>query len=136
MSYTYKEIMTMKLAMLSNPLFIPTVEKLLKSQGLKVKTAFNLKKLAKRVEAEMQSYEEVKKGIFDQFGEKDETGTLKPREDGRVYLDETLKDQWVVALQNLQDIDADVGSVSLADLDGVSNLTVEDLVVLDGIVVE
>lgn len=126
----------MKLGMFSNPNFVPTVEKLLKSKGLSVKAAWKLKNIAKKVEGEMQKFEEVKKGVFDQYGEKDEAGQLKPREDGRVYLDDAQKDLWVKALTDLQDISVEVGTVSISELDGTEGLTVEDLVILESIVVE
>lgn len=124
--------MTVKLAKIVDPKFTAAYRKLMATQ-LPMKTAFQLKKMAKKINDEQRNYEDLRKELLAQFGDKKEDGTLITDEHGMVNMSGDNGKEFVIKHRELLDVDVDVGYLKLNDLSSVK-ITPEDLMVLEGII--
>lgn len=89
-----------------------------KSYKLSMKTAYNLARLAKAIDNELQFYREKLQAIIAEYGEKDEEGNPIMTEDGEgIKLRAGCEDVCFTAMRELQDID-----INLPDI----KFTIED----------
>ena len=86
-----------------------------KSQKLSMKTAYNLARLAKAIDNELQFYREKLQAIIAEYGEKDAEGKLIPTEDGEgIKLRAGSEEVCFAAMRELQDIDINLPDIKFA----------------------
>jgi hypothetical protein len=105
----------MKLGRVNDSRFHMALTKLA-SMPIPLRAAFKLKGIAHRVGEETKKFEEVRQGALQTFGSKDEKGELLVDEQGAT--------------------DIEVGTLSIAELGDKLTLPTEDVIALDGILVE
>lgn len=125
----------MKLARLIDPKFQAALRKL-NAQELPLRTAFKLKGITKKVQEELDKYEEVRQSALQKYGDKDEQGNLRIQEDGAVALSSDGLRAFVLELNELTSLDIELSSIALTELGEKLSLSVDELLLLDGLVVE
>lgn len=108
----------------------------LKAQKLPAKTAFALKGIQKRIEEELVKYEEVRKELLNRCGKKDENGVLIIGENNTIVLEGEGQAEFIREFNELVNTDIDVGTFSLESLGDKVELSGDDVINLDGILVE
>lgn len=108
----------------------------LKTQKLPAKTAFQLKGIQKRIEEELVKYEEVRKELLNRCGKKDDNGILLMDENNNVTLEGEGQAEFIREFNELVNTDVDVGTFSLSALGDKVELSGDDVINLDGILVE
>lgn len=96
-------------------------------EGLPVKTLYTLAKLARRLKQEVTIYADAKKSIFEELGEKDKKGNLVPKKETKEELEKRVKE--------LQEIEFEI-DVNAVPFDEKMNLTVSDIIALEGVILE
>lgn len=122
----------MKLNKLIHKDFINTLVKLTFAQ-MPAKSAFKLKGVVKKAEEELAKYEEVRKDALNRYGDKNEDGTLAVL-NGNVLFSDSNLENFQKELHELQLIEIEIPSLSIDDLGDKVNLSVQDLLILDGII--
>lgn len=125
----------MKLARLTDARFHAALRKL-SAQPMPLRVAFKLKGVTARVDQELKKFEECRQAALDKFGKKDAEGKMVTKEDNTVEFEPGQLQAFAAELNELGQEDLDVGSVSLKDLGDKCELTVEEVTVLDGLIVE
>lgn len=125
----------MKLARMVDPEFQKALKKLNQST-LPLKVAFKLKGISKVVQEQIIHYEEVRMSALEKHGEKDPEGKVITKEDGNVALSSDGARAFLLEIQELVNMDVEVGTITVAELGDACNLTAEDLFQLDGLVTE
>ncbi len=122
----------MKLArLLDNNLHLAL--KQLNEQPLPLKTAFLLKGIQGKMQAELIKYEEVRKEALTRFGKKDEQGNLVLGEGNAVVFEDGKQEEFLKELSALLNEEIDCGKLSVDQL-GDIKITVDQLVALDGLI--
>lgn len=106
--------------------------KYLRTQKVPIKTVFLIKGIQKRIEEELIKYEEVRRELILRYAEKDEEGNLILVDDNAT-LEGDNRDNFLEELNNLIDVEIDVGSFTVEDLGDKIDLSVEDVEGLEGI---
>lgn len=125
----------MKLARLVDEKLHNTLDKLTR-EPLPLKTAFKLKGIVKMAREEFSKYEEVRKEALQHHGKKNEDGSLVVNEAGNVQFTEEGIKAFVIQLNELTSMDVVVPTISIAELGNNITLTVDELEILDGLIVE
>jgi len=125
----------MKLAKLIDQRLHATLQKL-SSEPLPLRTAFKLKGIIKITREEFDKYEEVRKEALQRHGQKNEDGSLKVNDAGSVIFSDDGIKAFVAELNDLALVDINLPTIGLAELGEKISLSVEDLDLLDGIIVE
>jgi len=125
----------MKLGMLVNPDFLESLGSLL-TKELPPKTAFKLKGSFKRVQEEIKKYEEVRQENLKKLGKKDDKGELITDKEGKVEFEPGAYEEMVNKLKDLQDLEVEIPSVKLDELGSKIDISVKDLALLEGLIVE
>lgn len=93
-----------------------------------------MKGTVKKIDEELNKYNELYKDIIAKYARKKEDGTVDFQEDGSVIIpNENIADA-NREITELNNIDIELESLSLDDLGKDASLTVEDLLVLDELV--
>jgi len=121
----------MKLATIIDPRFTEAYRKLIDT-SMPMKTAYKLKKIATQIVEEQKMYEESRRGLLSEFGDKNKDGSLVSDENGMVKMSGDNGRIFVEKHRELLEIDIDVGTVSIEDMGNIS-VTTNDLIILDGI---
>lgn len=124
----------MKLSVLISPRFQATLRKL-NNLEIPAKTAFRLKGITKLVQEQIDRYEEVRLARLEVHGDRTEGGSLILTEENSVQLSPDGLKNLVNDMTELASEEVDLPTIKINDLGNVS-LTVEDLLALDGLVVE
>jgi translation initiation factor 2 alpha subunit (eIF-2alpha) len=124
----------MKLARIISKDFQEALRKL-NGQALPAKVAYKLKSISKTVDSENQKYEEVRIASLKKYGEKDENGEVKTREDGNVMLSKEGAEAFLNDLNELVNIEVELPTIRIDDLGDVK-LTAEDLMNLEGLITD
>lgn len=124
----------MKLARLANPLFHQALNKLV-AQPLPLRAAFKLKGITSRVNEEFRKYEELRHTALEKYGTKGEDGKLVLVDNNAQFTPENL-DLFAKDLNDLGGTDVEVGFIKLDELGDKAELSADDCMVLDGLVVE
>lgn len=125
----------MKLVMLNSLQFRESFEKIAKAK-LPVKTSFKLKGITLKIQKELKKYEELRMELLNQLCKKNDQGELEVDEEGKAkFTDDVAQQEFGTKMVELGNVDVEVGTLSVSDLDAVE-LSLNDLFVLDGLVVE
>ena len=125
----------MKLARLTDARFHSALRKLT-SAPLPLRVAFKLKGITAKVDAELKKFEECRQGALEKFGKRDSEGKIATREDGTVEFEADQLNAFADELNDLGQEEIDLGSIKMDELGDKVELTVAELSLLDGIVVE
>ena len=93
---------------IKNEVLVNSVQVLskLNNAELPVKVSYKLAKNIKSIEKELTIYEEEKAKFINKYGEKDEEGKLKTKEDGSINITDT--ENWNKDIKELLDIEAEI----------------------------
>jgi hypothetical protein len=125
----------MKLAKLIDQGFQSAVRVLLK-QPLPLKTAYKLRGVVKRVDEELGRYEEVRKKALQKYGNKKEDGTLELTETNQVQFEPAKMQAFMMELGDLTNLDIDMPTIMINELGDDIVLSAEDLMNLEGLLVD
>jgi hypothetical protein len=125
----------MKLARLSDARMHAVLRKL-SAAPLPLRIAFKLKGVQSRVDEELGKYEEVRKSALEKFGKKGEDGKVIIKPDGNVELEQDQLKEFVAQMNELGQTDVDIPSLKMDELGDRVQLSVDELNLLDGILVE
>lgn len=125
----------MKLAKLTDARFHQAMRKLT-SQSLPLRVAFKLKGIAVKVDAELKKFEECRQTALEKYGKRDTDNKIITREDGSVEFEPDQLKAFAAELNDLGQEEIDLGSVRMEELGERVELTVEELSLFDGIIVE
>jgi hypothetical protein len=125
----------MKLAKLTDARFHAALQKL-NAQSLPLRVAFKLKSIQLRIDEELKKFEECRQSALNKFGKKDAEGKLILQEDNSVEFEPGQLQAFAHELNDLGQIDIDLPTVKLDDLGDKLELSINELVLLDGIIVE
>ena len=126
----------MKLARLIDQGFQNSVRTLMK-QPLPIKVAYKLRGVVKKAEEELNQYEEMRKEALQKYGKKKEDGSLDITETNNVQFEtrESMQD-FLKDIGDLTNLDVDMATISVEELGGDIKLSTEDLMNLDGLLVD
>jgi hypothetical protein len=125
----------MKLARLTDSRLHAALRKL-SSQPLPLRVAFKLKGITGKVDAELKKFEEVRMAALERFGKKGEDGKLLNKPDGSVEFEPEQLKAFAAELNEVGQEDIELGGVKLDELGDKVELTVDDITLLDGVIVE
>lgn len=122
----------MKLNLLTNKSFQDAMIKLVLAE-LPLATAFKLKGITRRINEELEKYEEVRKLALDKHGEKDEKG-VQIVVDKHVKFTEEGFAAYSAEMNPLLDTEVQVGKLKIRELgDKVNTLSANDVTLLEGL---
>jgi hypothetical protein len=125
----------MKLFQIINPNFTEALKALIDTK-LPAVTAYKLKSVTAIVEAEQNKFEEVRRKLVEQYAEKNEGGSIKKDKDGNYKVDPEQLPNFLKEIEALIQEEVVLPSIKLADLGEKAELTVRQVVSLDGLLVE
>ena len=129
------ERFTMKLGQLNDVRFHAALSKLIE-QPLPLRAAFKLKGISAKVQDELRKFDEVRQAALKQYGNKDENGELLTNEDNTVKFEKENLELFAKELNELSLTEVDVGTISVSELGDKLTVTADDLMALDGVVIE
>lgn len=125
----------MKLARLTDARFHTALRKL-SARPLPLRVAFKLKGITAQVDTELKKFEECRQVALEKYGKRDEEGKVVTREDGTVEFEPDQLKAFAAELNDLGQEEVSLGAVKLEELGDKLELSVEDLTLLDGVIVE
>lgn len=125
----------MKLVRLTDSRFHVALAKLA-AQPMPLRAAFKLKGINAKVKDEAQKFEEVRQSALERYGKKGEDGKLALNEDQTVQFEPGQLQAFAKELSELGDTEVEVGTLSLAELGEKVILSTDDVMSLEGILVE
>lgn len=125
----------MKLWKLSTPAFGIAFARLCSAQ-LPPKTSYKVVKLNKRVREEAKNYDETRNKILNEYGAKKEDGTLDASPEGTVQLDMERQEAWKKEFLDLEALDVEMPTISLAELGDKIELSANELLALEDVITE
>jgi len=125
----------MKLARLTDARFHQALRKLM-SQPLPLRVAFKLKGVGIKVDGELRKFEECRQAALEKYGKRDENKKLITKEDGSIDFEPENLNVFAAQLNDLGQLDIELGSVKIDELGDNVQLTVDELSLLDGLIVE
>lgn len=125
----------MRLGRLTDSKFQGVLRELLQQKGIPVKTAFKLKGIVKSIQVEVERYDEFRGELIKKYASKDEAGETIVEENGNARFSTENMNTFIKEFNELLSLEVDVKTVELDELGEAVSLTVEDLMVLDGLVV-
>lgn len=124
----------MKLAKIVTPEFQRAVQVLLK-QPLPIKTAHKLRGIIKKIDQELDNYEAVRKDLLGKHGKKKANGVLDIK-DGVIQFEGDAMKDFIRDVNELTSIDVELPTVTLNELGNEILLSAEQLIILEGILVD
>lgn len=106
------------------------------TQKTPLKTSFKLKGIIKKVDGELENYEACRKELLNKHGDKNDDGTVKTDEAGNVSFSGNGFKDFVTEMNELNSIDVVVATVTIDELGDAVDLNTQDLIDLDGFVVQ
>lgn len=123
----------MQLKALSNPQFFQSLNKIMRAE-IPVKLAWKLKGMAKFLDDQNKTYDDMRKELLKKHGEKDDKGELKMDERGQVVFKEDGKDKFIKEHRELLEQPVEIkDKIKLSDINGIK-LSASDLLVLEDII--
>lgn len=118
---------------LSNGKLVNSIEVLSKltNKELPIKFSYALSKNIIKINRELEAYNKERQKLIEKYGEKDEQGKIKTKEDGSVNIKDV--ENWNRDFKELLEIENDI-DINVIDLDSVSvdiNITPGELMVID-----
>ena len=119
---------------IKNEVLVNSVQVLrkLNNAELPVRVSYKLAKNIKSIEKELNIYEEEKQKFINKYGEKDEEGKLKTKEDGSINITDT--ENWNKDIKELLEIEAEINieKINIDELaKGDLKITPSELALID-----
>jgi hypothetical protein len=124
----------MKLARIIDPAFQRAVQVLLK-QPLPLKTAYKLRGIIRKIDDELNKYEEVRKEALSRYGKKNANGTLDIQ-NGIVQFEGDSMKEFLRGVNDLTSTDVEISTISIGELGDNLVLSAQDLILLEGLIVD
>jgi hypothetical protein len=126
----------MKLARLIDPEFQKSLSSLTKEK-LPLKVAYKLRNVLKKVEEQLNIYEDIRKEALNKYGKKKEDGTLETNEANNVIF-ASKEDMmgFLTELGDLTNLDVEMPTVAVDELGEAVQLSAEDIIHLDGFLID
>lgn len=126
----------MKLSKIIDPRFKPVLQKL-SQEKLPLKAAFKIKGIILKANEEYVKYDDLRLESLKKYSVKDESsGELALDESGNAALLPEFAPIFVKELNELSSLDLDIGTIKVSELGDSLSLTPEELIVLDGIIID
>lgn len=126
----------MKLSKIIDPRFKPVLQKL-SQEKLPLKAAFKIKGIIIKSNEEFSKYDDLRLESLKKYSVKDaESGELLLDEHGNAALLPDLAPEFVRELNELTSLELEIGTIKVSELGDNLNLTADELMVLDGVIVE
>jgi len=105
-------------------------------EPLPLRVAFKLKGISKLAQNEFAKYEEVRHAALAKYATKNEDGSIKVDETSNAVFDNNGLQEFMRELAELSNIEVEVRPIKLSELGDNVKLTLAELDVLDGVIVE
>jgi len=125
----------MKIKVLVSPTFQAALGKLT-NQELPLRTSFYLKGVLKKNVEESKKYEDVRLEALSRVADKNEDGSMKVDANNQVHLSPENLIKFQGELNALLETEVELGSVKLSELGEKASLSPNDLLALEGLVLE
>lgn len=125
----------MKLARVADQRFHSALDKLAAS-SLPIKVAYRLKGAIKTVREEYAKYEEVRSAALQKYGKKDPEGKLILGDHGSVQFEDGDLQSFVKEIGELANEEVTIPTIKLSDLGDSVELTLQDVEMLEGFIIE
>lgn len=99
-----------------------------KSQKLSMKVSYNIARLAKAVEQELEFYREKFTAIIQEYGDKDENGNPIPIDDGGIKIKPGFEHECYHAIDELQNLEVELPDVKFS-IEDFGNVEIEPITV-------
>ena len=123
----------MKLGQIADKDFQDALLKLMK-HDIPIKTAYKLKIEIDKLKSEMSRYQELHQELLVKYGNKDQDGRLETDQLKNVRFKEEQYRQFMRELKELKSIDVEVKSISIDDIGDKIDISIDDLIMLDGLI--
>lgn len=103
----------------------------LNNMELPIKISYALSKNISKIDAELTAYNVERQKLIEKYGEKDQEGKLKTKEDGTIDI--TDSENWSKDLKELSEIENEI-DINVIDLENINtdiNITPGELMVID-----
>ena len=124
----------MKLGQIANEDFQKALVSLMKN-AIPVKTAYRLKTEIDKLKVEIVRYREMHSELLNKYGKKDKDDNLEMDKLKNVKFTEENFSLFKAELKELNSIDVEVKSIPVDDLGDKIEMTIDDLIVLDGLII-
>lgn len=119
----------MKLMRLTNKEFLKAF-KVVQDQKVPVRTAYKLIDIARKIQEENDKYDKIRQTLLTKYGTKREDGSLDTNEKGNVNFTQENLRKFMGELNELLEVEVEVGTLKLDDL-GDIQLTTQELLELE-----
>lgn len=99
-----------------------------KSQKLSMKVSYNIARLAKAIEQELEFYREKFSAIVQEYSDKDENGNPIPTDDGGIKIKPGFEHECYHAIDELQNLDVELPDVKFS-IEDFGNVEIEPITV-------
>jgi nitrogen regulatory protein PII-like uncharacterized protein len=127
----------MKLGKLASPKFNAAFTNLMQTKGVNGKTAFKFRGIAKKIQEELQKYEEQKTAYINEFADRNEDGTIKVEVVHGTSIIKFLPgklNEYNKKMGELNEVEIEIPTVKVEELPDFANFTLEDIYQLEFIV--
>lgn len=125
----------MKLSQITSPGFAASLNKLSKGD-LPILTAYSLKTAIGVLETEQAKFESLRKELVEKYAEKNEDGTIKKNERGEYRVAQESVGDFMKEIEELMKVEVQVPTIKLSALGTKLTLSADDLMNLEGLIVE
>ncbi len=101
-----------------------------------LRVAFKLKGIQARVDEELKKFEQCRQEALVKFGKKDAEGKLLTKTDGSVEFEPEQMQAFVAELNELGETEVNIPSLSISEIGDKVDLSSNDLLALDDIIIE
>lgn len=126
----------MLLAKVVDPRFIEALNRLIKTEKLPIRVAFRLNSVAKKVNEALKTYDDVRQAKLNELGTKKEDGTLDQDEKGQIQFTPENLTKFATELGELVNEDINIGTIKLEALGEGIQISMADVEMLDGLIIE
>ena len=125
----------MKLSKIVDPRFFAVLGRL-STEAIPLRVTFKLKGIVKIANEEFVKYEEIRQAAIMKYGVKNEDGTIKLDEKSNASFDEAGMNSFLKELNDVMAIDIALPTITLSELGENIKISLNDLEVLSGVIVE
>jgi|GEM_PF-4203792 len=125
----------MKLNAIVSARFSEALNKLVKAE-IPIATAYKLKTVVVRTGEEHKKFEDMRTELINKYAPKNKKGEIIKNEDGGYSVSEKNKDDFFKEIQELLEVEIELPKIKIADLGDKLQISVQDLVLLEGLLEE
>jgi transposase len=106
----------------------------LTSQNIPIKVAYRLKGEIDKLKVEIARHDSLRQELLMKYGKKTPDGKLEMDKLKNVKFDEAKLKLFLAELKELNSIDVEVKSIPVSDLGDKIEISIDDLIMLDGLI--